>query len=483
MKNEPRLLNFSDTGKLPRELFSDLQVDKILSAQTISVLEKPCGSLEKERRNELFRLLEQESISESVENLRLTLSSYIRALQLYRDAKIGFDRFHRYFEMLSLYAEACELLASMGNAGSLFLAVADAYSAEDFKTVLADVKKTSQKISSLLEEMHTGLLSFSDKCWLTPDCEAESELDRIMLCATSMGFSVPPKKRQNTKINVAFSDAICRLHAKAADEIESEIERLAGIDWYAPTVYLEEIRFYLEIRSLITKAKEIGIPHTVAKIAKKTQYMAKDLYDVSLLAKKCDTVIPNDAEFGTAEPFCFLLGANGGGKTTYLRALGINLILFLAGCPVFAKQAEIYPFDLIEAHFPKDERFEHIGRLDEERTRVLEMLAMSEDKTAFLLFNETFSGTDEARGFDLLKDTAAQIAEKGHFGVFVTHFHEVLTLDFPVLSAEVDASDENRRTYRIARTKGRTMSYAADILKKYRLDRESLAKRRDEREN
>lgn len=207
-------------------------------------------------------------------------------------------------------------------------------------------------------------------------------------------------------------------------------------------------------------------------------YIARELYDVSLLAKNCENIVPNDADFTENEPFCFLLGANGGGKTTYLRALGVNLILFLAGCPVFAKEAEIYPFDTVLSHFPKDERFDNTGRLDEEQKRTEEMLNKAENKAAFLFFNETFSGTDDRRGFELLKDTAMKIAEKHHFGLYVTHFHEVMSLDYPVLSAEVDLSDANKRTFRIVRSKGSVSSYAADILKKYRLDKDSLESRR-----
>ena len=50
----------------------------------------------------------------------------------------------------------------------------------------------------------------------------------------------------------------------------------------------------------------------------------------------------------------------------------VCLLLFLAGCPVFAQEASIYPFDTVAAHFPKDERFDHVGRLDEELLRTSE---------------------------------------------------------------------------------------------------------------
>jgi len=229
---------------------------------------------------------------------------------------------------------------------------------------------------------------------------------------------------------------------------------------------------------LIQRVTKLGVPHSIAKISQKTQYIAKELYDISLLAKNCETIVPNDADFTENEPFCFLLGANGGGKTTYLRALGVNLIFFLAGCPVFAKEAEIYPFDIVLSHFPRDERFDNTGRLDEEGRRTEEMLKAAQDKIAFLLFNETFSGTDDKRGFDLLTDTVAKIAESKQLGLYVTHFHEVMSLDYPVLSAEVDLSDANKRTFRIVRSKGSASSYASDILKKYRLDKAALAARR-----
>ena len=206
------------------------------------------------------------------------------------------------------------------------------------------------------------------------------------------------------------------------------------------------------------RAKKINVPYTIVKIAKEPRYTAKGLCDVSLLAKNCENIVPNDADFSENEAFCFVLGANGGGKTTYLRAVGINLILFLAGCPVFAKEAEIYPFDTVLSHFPKDERFDNTGRLDEERRRTEEMLKAAQDKVAFLLFNETFSGTDDKRGYDLLTDTVAKIAESKHLGLYVTHFHEVMSLDFPVLSAEVDSTLVVTKTASLSNTPPSTVT-------------------------
>ena len=478
MIKAPRLINSSNKVLLPNTLFSDLQIDKILSSQSIAVLQHPCESSEIMRRNELFLLLDKSENVAHVENTLSALCATERALYLLNDAKIPLDIYYRQAELFETYLTSCDALALMCDLGALFTDVADYYSSEKSRNLLFEMKESAHKIRSLLFEMNAGLLSFADKNWLTPDYDAVSEVDNISACAEKLGFTVPKKKKQNAKINPSFSDAICRLYADKIAQIEAEIAKYDDVDFHEPTSYISEIQFFLEIHGLIQKAKKVGIPHTNAKIAKEPCYTAKELYDISLLAKNCESIVPNDADFSENEAFYFVLGANGGGKTTYLRAVGINLILFLAGCPVFAKQAEMYPFDIVLSHFPKDERFDNTGRLDEERRRTEEMLKAAQDKVAFLLFNETFSGTDDKRGFELLKDTATQIDEHRHFGLYVTHFHEVMSLDYPVLSAEVDATDENKRTFRIVRSKGSASSYAADILKKYGLDKNSLEARR-----
>ena len=483
MISAPKLLQARNSICLPNELFLDLQLDKIISKETIAVLRRPCEKSEITRRNELFMLLAQAENIDRLERALSVLREHEKALALLHDTEIPLDRYHRYADVLQSYIASCETLASMHDLGSLLADVADYFCAENTKQHLAGIKNALQKIKSLLMQMHKGILSFSADIQLTPDCDAVSEFDRISAFAQKLGFDIPKKRTQNAKLNHSLSDALCRLYAKETAQIENELAKYADTKLDEPTIYIPAFRFFLEIRTLVRRASEIGVPHCTARIANICKYSANELYDVSLLAKHCQAIVPNDANFGEHDAFCFLLGANGGGKTTYLRAVGINLILFLAGCPVFAKEAEIYPFERIFSHFPKDERFDNTGRLDEEKKRVEKMLADAQGKAAFLLLNETFSGTDDKRGFELLTDTVTQIKNNKHFGLYVTHFHEVMTLDLPVLSAEIDSADKNKRTFRIVKQKGCASSYAADILKKYGLDQDSLMARRKKNDN
>lgn len=468
---------------LSAELLSDLQLDRILGAQTLAILQRPCDSETRQARLDTFAVLADPTRIRRVERCLSALTQLERIRERRRETRIPLDRYHLEAALMNACLDACEALAALADCGPRLAALAAEFSSAEQQAMLARMREDRDRLTALLARTHTGLLSMADKLWLTPDRDAVSECDRIAACAKAMGLVPSATKKQNLRTDETLSDAVCRLYTDEVAQIEVLCEHYTSLSWRELTSCIPELRFCLEICGLLRRTQELGIPHCSPTVAERPQYTARELYDVSLLGKGCEQIVPSDVSFTEAEPFAFLIGANGGGKTTYLRAVGLNLVLFLAGCPVFAREATIYPFAQIHSHFPRDERFDSTGRLDEERERVTRMLADAKGQKAFLLFNETFSGTDDARGFALVRDTLARIGETGHFGLFVTHFHEVMELDVPVLSAQVDPADENKRTYRILRAKGGASSFAADILRKYRLDRDSLRERREQNGN
>ena len=469
----------SEQMNLPKELLCDLRLDRLLSEQALAVLASPCDGDTRRARQECFAALEDDGRLARAEACREALILLLRAVELGRDVAglTVIDRAYALRRMMDRYLKACGRLAALSDCGAYFAAAARAVGEK--RELLATMEVACSRLEAVLGRMRFGLLSVADKTWLTPEGEnAVSERERIADCGTRMGLIPPAAAERRISPDITLTDAVCRLHADEVAQAEEICEAYASFSWREPLAHLSELKFVLEICGLTARATAQGIPHCIPIMAQTPQYTAREVYDISLLAKACERIVPNDVAFTAGEPFAFLTGANGGGKTTYLRAVGLNLVLACAGCPVFARQATVYPFARIAAHMPRDERFDRTGRLDEERARVAQMLcAPSEDK-AFLLFNETFSGTDDARGFALLTETAGQITEAGHFGLYVTHFHEVAALGLPLLTAQIDPTDENRRTYRIVRTGGGDSSYASDILRKYRLDRASLRERR-----
>ena len=471
----PSLLSHGSEQKIPRSVFTDLQLQGLLSEDAIAVLSSPCPIAKISQRQELLGHLQSKDFLTLVTDCLTKLKLCRRAYMLSQAKTTALESAYRQAELLEAYLHACEALSTLADGGTLFKGVSEYFSEEARVEERSKIANDLSRIRQLLEGCSRFLLSFSDKNWITPDTAPNTEYDEIVSCADALGLKLPAQKALRILPDKPMSDAIMTLFDREMSEIRTLLAVYDGLNTQLPCSYIGEIEFYIEIHALTERADAAGIPCCFPKISSQKQYLATRLYDVSLLAKGCDTVVPNDACFTGKDPFYFLTGANGGGKTTYLRAVGINLLLFLAGCPVFAEQAEIYPFAAVLTHCPKDERFDRTGRLDEELARAEEMLEVSD---AFLLFNETFSGTDQTRGLDLVLQTAEKMKANHTFGLFVTHFHEVNDTSYPVLTVKVDTLDENRRTYQIAPKSPTRSSYANDILKKYRLDRASLAERR-----
>ncbi len=462
-----KILRYESNTELPESLISDLQIDKILPRSAQRILRRPCGASEIPNRLELFSLLDGELKTELAELLS-SLREYARALERLHSVSEAHERLCLRLAIYENYLKILQKITSLGGKGALLSEFAEYYSALLPEELGEDLCRARR----LLERVSSFYFLNSDKLWVSPASPDATLNERFDLLAQELSLPHGNAKEQKLALPASVSDALIMLFPDEFAEIRSCIDKYFTVDLNEVTAHIPELEFILAISDLIGGA---GIPYCLPEISSSPEFTADSLYDVSLTAKGIE-ILPNDAEFSPRERFFFLTGANGGGKTTYARALGINLLLFLSGCPVFAKSARIYPFSSVLSHFPADERFAESGRLDDELRRSERILADA-GEIPFLIYNETFSGTDEERGYSLLCSLAHTLRERGAFGIFVTHFHRVSELGFPMLTAEVDAEKENARTYRIRRTNVSRSSFAEDILKKYRLDKRSLAER------
>ncbi len=461
------ILRFSSDICLPESVTDDLQAEKILSASALSFLRRPCGASEIPARLELFSLLDEElkaRLSEILANLR----EHARTSERFRRAEGAHERLYLRLKILENYEKITEKISSLDGKGALLSDFARYYA----EKLPEELREDLARVRAMLDEVEAFYFLYSDKKWVAPTSDTPTLNERFAMLSNMLELAVEPSAEHPLALPPSVGDALMNLFPAEFSQIRSVLDKYFMLDPSEPVSHIPELEFILAISDLIDRAR---LPHCLPEIAESPEFTARGLYDVTLIAKSVQ-IIPNDAEFTLSERFFFLTGANGGGKTTYARALGINLLLFLSGCPVFAESARIYPFSSVLTHFPADERFAESGRLDDERRRSERMLAAA-GEIPFLIYNETFSGTDEARGYELLCGLATEIRSRSAFGIFVTHFHRVSELGLPMLTAEIDGENENLRTYRIRRTSSSRSSFAADILKKYRLDRRSLEER------
>ena len=515
---------------IPDRVFEDLQTRRIFSERAVRILKYPCRPETLRQRQRLFRLLLCGEFCERFERFHASLSELRRLDERFRASGensvvrglAAAQLIEKYLSVKAELLELCRFGKSDGckssddepSGGTWCGRLLDLWSDED-----ESIRERLNACRPAIESIRGFGLSLQGKNWIVPrpDCETYSE--RFCRLAESLGFKLSPRNTRETALDSALDDAICRLYqdetsrlkelaslcsdkgntditaqscADGKSQISADITTQSCADSSNISLreaidtlvgYLDETAFCLEVAGFVRSAAAKGIEYCFARISTEREYIADSLYDVTLLAQNVVNIVPNDVYFDESERFYFLVGANGGGKTTYLRAIGQNLLLFLCGAPVFASSASIYPFRNPETVFADSCDGDVI------RERLSEILPDS-----FLLLNEIYSSLDEERGLAYALDCAARLSRAGSFGLFVTHFYGVRQSGLPLLetlTADDNTSDRavsdhaasdcavsggagSVRTYKIVRAVGSASSHALDILKKYRLDPESL---------
>lgn len=124
-----------------------------------------------------------------------------------------------------------------------------------------------------------------------------------------------------------------------------------------------------------------------------------------------------------------ITGSNMGGKSTFLRAVGVNLVLAFAGAPCCAKHGQVSNLKLFTSMRTQDNLKEGVSSFYAELDRLEKMLKLIESsQNTFFLLDEMFKGTnseDRHRGgFSLIN----QISKLKTSGIIATHDIELAIL-------------------------------------------------------
>ncbi len=124
-----------------------------------------------------------------------------------------------------------------------------------------------------------------------------------------------------------------------------------------------------------------------------------------------------------------ITGSNMAGKSTFLRTVGVNLVLALAGAPCCAKNGQVSNLKLFTSMRTQDNLEKGISSFYAELNRIEKMLKLiGKSQNIFFLLDEMFKGTNsEDRhkgGFSLIN----QISKLNTSGIIATHDIELAKL-------------------------------------------------------
>ncbi|MBY6389435.1 hypothetical protein HG717_36850 [Rhodococcus erythropolis] len=212
-----------------------------------------------------------------------------------------------------------------------------------------------------------------------------------------------------------------------------------------------------------------------------TVFTCTGMYDVALSLTAEDRVVGNDIA-ADGNTLVMITGANQGGKSRFLRSVGLTQLMMQAGlfAPAQSMRATARPG--VYTHFKREEDAAmQRGKLDEELHRMSRTIDLM-PTNAMLLCNESFASTNEREGSQIASSILHGLVDTGTTVFFVTHMFDLAD------SLHTEASDttlflraerrpDGERTFRIIPGAPLPTSFGEDLYQRIfgvRLEHSSL---------
>ncbi|WP_166922973.1 MutS-related protein [Flavobacterium poyangense] len=134
--------------------------------------------------------------------------------------------------------------------------------------------------------------------------------------------------------------------------------------------------------------------------------------------------VGNDTHF-YPESFVILTGSNMSGKSTFLRSLGVNMVLGGIGSVVCATAANIHPLPVLVSMRLSDSLSDSESYFFAEIKRLKQIMDALEEKPAFVLLDEILRGTNSDDKRNGTIEVVKKIIAKKAIGAIATHDIEV----------------------------------------------------------
>jgi len=186
-----------------------------------------------------------------------------------------------------------------------------------------------------------------------------------------------------------------------------------------------ELAFYISClnlyEQLVPMGEPVSFPLPVA--VNERRHLFEGLYDVCLALTMKQKIVGNDVKADNKD-LVVITGANQGGKSTFLRSIGLAQLMMQCGMFAPAESFSANVCDGIFTHFKREEDVTmKSGKLDEELSRMSEITDHL-TSNSMLLFNESFAATNEREGSEIARQITSALLEKGIKVFFVTHQFE-----------------------------------------------------------
>ena len=479
--------DFELEGGLPpneRDLTQDLGLEKLFHAMSLGdkflfdVAQKAVLSSLKDPQEILYR---QQVLKDCIEQPSIVREIYaiaVEAIEKERKVFRSFFRYpeavlHRSIEVLELFVGLLKKLRYIADEH------ADKFQSEGFATLFEMLKRELDDEYFNSVEDHLRQLRFRHGVLISARLgKGNKGIDYVLRKSrdTKRGWRQLIPFGQDSAYTLVIADrdengmrALSELRDRGVNLAANALAQSADhiLSFFA--MLRAELGFYIGCLNLRGQLAEKGEPLCFPQpLAPGRAVLAcKGLYDVCLSLSMEERVVGNDVD-ADGKLLVMITGANQGGKSTFLRSVGLAQLMMQCGMFVGADAFRTNVCDALFTHYKREEDpTMKSGKLDEELGRMSE-LADRVTPNSLLLFNESFSATNEREGSEIAGSIVRALLEAGVKVFFVTHSFELAhgfrtegRGDALFLRAERQA--DGTRTFKLAEGEPLPTSYGEDL--------------------
>lgn len=297
----------------------------------------------------------------------------------------------------------------------------------------------------------------------TPSSDGYNWLTRIFTKKPpSYTYTLPPRDENGARALSELADRGINLVANA---LAQSAEHIASFF----TLLRTELAFYICCINLHESLCKLGESVSFPQLVQSDQRLQHfdGLYDVCLALKMRKKVVSNTIDMQDNH-LVIVTGANQGGKSSFLRSIGVAQLMMQSGMFVCAKAFSANLSEGVYTHYKREEDATmESGKFDEELKRISSIIdQISPD--ALVLFNESFSSTNEREGSQVAQMITDALLERGVKVIFVTHQYAFAHGCYarPVehaLYLIAERLSDGTRTFKLKIGKPQQTSYGADL--------------------
>jgi hypothetical protein len=287
---------------------------------------------------------------------------------------------------------------------------------EYFRTISSQLKqlrfRDGQLISAALDRDNSGfnfVLRSSDR-------GRRSWKERLgIVPRSSYSFTIAPRDE-------AGANALSDLTSRGVNLVANAAAQSTDHIWSYFTMLRAELGFYVSCLNLwnrlAAKGEAFSYPDPCSWAQRATSFSG--LRDISLALHTEKQVVGNDVD-ANEKSLVIITGANSGGKSTFLRSVGLAQLMMQCGMFVTAKAYRASVYRGVFTHFIREEDASMTsGRLDEELSR-MSTIADWIRPHCLILFNESFAATNEREGSEIGRQVVSALLDAEITVFFVTH--------------------------------------------------------------